>query len=133
MRMSNPAIIHAINTSPLNRGLRGEDWVANPRNIAVTADEDIALFDFEAPGFYQVHILYGSRGVRALNRIREAFRQMFTEHAADGIFAMVPDFRRDVKMMARWTGMEFAGKRDTDCGMCELFFLTRTMWKRSLQ
>lgn len=133
MRMSNPAIIHAINTSPLNRGLRGEDWVADLRNIAVTIGEDIALFDFEAPGTYQVHILYGSRGVRALNRIREAFRQMFTEHAADVIFALVPDFRRDVKMMARWTGMEFIGARETDCGPCDLFVLPRATWKRSLQ
>jgi len=44
-------VIHAIDTSPLNRGLSGADWIARPGNIPVTFENgDVALFDDEGEG-----------------------------------------------------------------------------------
>lgn len=126
----------AIDTAPLNRGLKGVDWLARPGNIPITFDNgDVALFDFEGEGVYQVHFLFQSRGRKAIEHARESFRIMFTEHNCTLIFGLVPDFRRDVKMLARWAGGRYAGLRyvpEDDHGkmaFCELYVLSHAQWK----
>ncbi len=127
--MSSDAIIQAIETSPLNRGLKGADWLADERNIAIVQGDDIVLFDYEGEGLYQIHLLLESRGRKAITAIREAFRRMFDDHGAQALFGMVPDFRRDVKLVSRWVGGRPAGKRSTEYGPCELFIVAKTAWK----
>lgn len=128
-------IIEAIDTAPLNRGLKGADWLARPGNVPITFGEDVVLFDYEGAGTYQVHVLFKSRGKDAIGRIRESFRRMFLNHDCDLIFGMVPDFRRDVKLLARWTGMRSAGERWAFEGpglpdtKFELFVLSKAQWK----
>lgn len=123
-------IAEAIDTAPLNRGLKGADWLASKGNIPVTFDNgNVALFDNEGDGIYEVHFLFPCRGAKAIDNAREAFRVMFTEHGASLIFGLVPDKRRDVKLLARWTGMKSAGMRPTTEGPCELFVLSKSMWK----
>lgn len=129
--MTLPAqnIIEAIDQAPLNRGLSGAVWLASPGNIPVTFDNgDVALFDYEGDRTYQVHFLFKSRGREAIDHAREAFRTMFVDHGTELIFGLVPDFRRDVKLLARWIGGKFAGKRDTSEGVCELFVLSNIMY-----
>lgn len=121
-------IISAIDTSPLNRGLSGEVWLQHEGNVPVLIGEDVALFDDEGDCTYQVHFLFVSRGKAAVASARESFRQMFENYGAELIFGMVPDFRRDVKMLARWAGGKFVGKRNTPDGVCELFVLSKEMW-----
>jgi len=124
-------IIAAINNSPLNRGLDGAAWLSNAGNIPITFDNgDIALFDDEGRGTYEVHILFKSKGREAIDNLKEAFRRMFTDHNAELIIGLVPDFRRDVKMVARWAGGKSGGKRQTSEGLCEIFVLSKLMWKR---
>jgi hypothetical protein len=126
-------ISDAINGSPLNCGLRGEDWVANGQNISVVDGRDVTLFDFESPGVYQVHVLFDeARGRAAIEKVKAAFRHIF-ESCAEVVFGMVPSFRRDVAWLARQTGMKFSGTRMTDCGPCDLYVLPATIWKRSVQ
>lgn len=126
-------ISNAINASPLNRGLRGEDWVSDTRNISVVDGTDVILFDFESPGIYQVHVLFDeARGRSAIEKVGAAFRHIF-ESGAEIVFGMVPIFRRDVKWLARRVGMKFVGTRVTDCGVCELYVLPRETWKRTEQ
>jgi len=129
--MSLPAetITKAIDTAPLNRGLSGAVWLASKGNIPVTFDNgDIALFDHEGERKYQVHFLFESRGREAIEHARESFKIMFTQHDAELIFGLVPDFRRDVKLLARWAGGKFAGKRATPEGVCELYVLSNLMF-----
>lgn len=122
-------IAAAIDAAPLNRGLVGADWLASEGNIPVTFDNgDIALFDDEGDGNYQVHFLFVSRGREAIRHARAAFRTMFIEHGAKLIFGLVPNFRRDVKLLARWAGGKFAGRRETSEGPCELYVLSDSMW-----
>lgn len=122
-------IVEAINKSPLNRGLNGANWLATEGNIPITFDNgDIALFDDEGDGAYEVHFLFVSRGRMAIDHVREAFRQMFEDYGANLIFGLVPVERKDVTMMARWTGGKFVGVRETSEGPCELYVLSKFMW-----
>jgi hypothetical protein len=127
--MDGTTIIAAIDNSPLNRGLRGADWLASPGNIPILIEDDIALFDAEGGGTYQIHVLFRSSGKTARDRIKSIFSEMFEDRGADLIMGLAPDFRRDVKLMARWTGMKPIGKRATDHGICELYVLSKEMWK----
>jgi hypothetical protein len=130
MALPNRQIAEAIDTAPLNRGLKGADWLKHSRNVPVTFDNgDIVLFDDEGDNIYQVHFLFQSRGRKAIEHARESFKIMFTEHGCDLIFGLVPDFRRDVKMLARWAGGHSRGLRSTSEGPCELFVLSKFQWK----
>lgn len=122
-------VVEAIDKAPLNRGLSGAAWLASQGNIPITFENgDIALFDHEGGKDYQVHFLFNSRGREAIKHARESFRIMFTQHDAELIFGLVPDFRRDVKLLARWAGGKFAGKRATSEGVCELYVLSNLMF-----
>ena len=132
--MDHRHIISAIETSPLNRGLRGADWLASTGNIPVTFENgDIVLFDDEGDGDYEIHVLFKSRGREAIDHVRSALKTMFDEHGAIVIFGMVPVTRRDVKLLARWTGFKSAGTRWTPDGSCELFVLSKSMWKGAVR
>lgn len=126
--MSDQAIISAIDASPLNRGLSGADWLAHGGNVPIVIGDDIALFDDEGDSKYQVHFLFVSRGKAAVAAAKESFRQMFENYGADLIFGLVPHFRRDVKLLARWAGGKSRGLRETSEGVCELFVLSKEMW-----
>lgn len=122
------AIIEAIDASPLNRGLSGEDWLLHEGNVPIVMGSDIALFDDEKNCVYQVHFLFVSRGKAAVASAKESFRQMFENYGAELIFGLVPDFRRDVKMLARLVGGKYVGPRATANGPCHLFVLSKEMW-----
>ena len=122
-------IIHAIDTSPLNRGLSGAAWLAVEGNVPIVKGEDVALFDDEGEDTYQGHFLFVSRGRAAVAFAREAFNEMFEIYGADLIFGLIPDDHRAAKLVVRWAGGKSAGKRETTEGLCELFVLSREMWK----
>jgi len=131
MTLPLETIAEAIDEATLNRGVRGADWLASEGNIPVTFDNgDIALFEHEGDDDYQVHFLFVARGREAINHARESFRIMFAEHGAKLIFGLVPDFRRDVKLLARWAGGKCAGIRSTPEGPCELYVLSNSMFYR---
>lgn len=130
--MPDQAIIEAIEASPLNRGLSGRDWLATPGNIPIEIGDNIALFDYMGDDTFEVHFLFVNRGRLAIMAARESFRRMFEDHKAALIFGLVPEFRRDVKLLARWAGGKLAGVRETPFGPCELFVLSREMWENSV-
>jgi hypothetical protein len=127
--MASEAVIKAINESPLNRGLEGSAWAANPLNIAIERGDDIALFDWCDEGTYEVHFLFQSRGKAAVAAAREAFRRMFEDHGAELILGLVPDILPQAKIIARKAGGKYAGKQMTEFGECELYVLSKEMWK----
>lgn len=130
MASPNHIVAQAIDTASLNRGLKGADWLIREGNVPVTfTNGDVVLFDDEGDGIYEIHVLFIGRGREAIAHAREAIRVMFTERGASLIFGLVPQFRRDVKLLARWAGMKSAGMRPTKHGPCELFVLSKFMWK----
>jgi hypothetical protein len=123
-------IAHAIDTSPLNRGRIGAEWLASPGNIPITFDNgDIALFDDEGDRVFQVHFLFNSRGKEAIANAREAFRAMFEEHGADTLFGLTPVSLHHARLFNRWIGGVFVGVRETPAGPCALYVLSKTKWK----
>jgi len=121
----------AIDESPLNRGLRGADWVRDTSNIPFVEGKDVILFDKDSDGIYEIHVLLIARGRAAVECIRRAFDMMFREKGTAVIFGMVPDFRRDVKIMARLCGMTFIQKINHRGDDVELFELTREQWENN--
>ena len=135
MASSASIIIEAIDTAPLNRGLRGADWLARAGNVPIVFENgDVALFDNEGAGTFQVHFLFKSRGREAIAHARESFKRMFEDHGAELIMGLVPDHRRDVKLLARWAGGHSAGMRwgtedHSKPALFELFVLSKFQWK----
>jgi hypothetical protein len=135
MALPNKIVADAIDTAPLNRGLKGVDWLAVPGNIAITSDKgDVTLFDDEGEGIYEIHVLYVSRGKEALAEAKRAIQAMFEERGASLIYAMVPVIRPDVKLLARWAGMRSVGLRwgtedHFTPALFELFVLSKFQWK----
>jgi hypothetical protein len=128
-------IIEAIDTAELNYGLDGAAWLDTPGNVPIVLGHpdapDIALFDDEGDGIYQIHVLFSSRGRAAIDAARKSFQRMFENYGADMIMGLVPEIRPDVKLLARWAGMKFVGLRNTIGGPCQLFVLSKEMWSNS--
>ena len=108
-------IIHEIDTHPLNRGLRGVDWIANPLNVAVFHNEDMALFDYEGPGLYQGHFFFRSRGKEAVEAAKIITQDMF-DYGAKMIVGFVPVINRKAGVIARMAGYHFVGTQETEHG-----------------
>lgn len=117
-------IINAINTSPMNRGLSGEAWVADERNVSINIDDDVFLFDYENEGIYQIHFLATEGGKETIRRSRMAFDAMF-DLGATMLFGLVPQDRRDVAMMARWVGGVYRQTVPTPHGVCDLYIVLK--------
>ena len=100
-------IIKAIDESPLNRGLRGADWVEDPGNIAFVEAADVVLFDRDSDGIFEAHFLLQSRGRAAIACVNRAFDMMFDQKGAEMLFGMIPTIRPDAALMARWCGATF--------------------------
>lgn len=129
MGTSAQTVIEAINAAPYNMGVSGADWLASPDNIAIAFDDGgVVLFECEGFNQYQAHFLLAAHGREAIGQVREAFRTMFEQHGATLLFGLVPDHRRDVKLVARWAGAKSAGKRATSNGLCELLVLSNLMF-----
>lgn len=133
MTLPLETVARKIDEAALNRGVSGTAWLASEGNIPITFDNgDIALFEYEGDKNYQVHFLFVGRGREAICHAREAFHLMFVRYDAKLIFGLVPDFRRDVKLLARWAGGKCAGIRMTPEGPCELYVLSNSMWKGAI-
>lgn len=131
MRAQNNHVISAINNSPLNRGLDGAVWLENPENVPIGfGDGDVILFDAMGENTYQLHYcLTHAKGREAIERVRLAFREMFEEYKASLIFGLTPVFLRHALIFNRLVGGKSAGIRETPNGPCEMFVLSREMWK----
>jgi hypothetical protein len=108
-------IIHEIDSSPLNRGLRGIDWVADPRNVAVWEGDDLALFDYVGPGMYEGHFLFQSRGKEAVRVAKLLTHRMF-DHGAKMLIGYVPLENRKAGVIAHMAGYHYAGIKQTEYG-----------------
>ncbi len=113
-------IIHEIDTSPLNRGLRGVDWVANPLNVALFYGDDMALFDYITPGHYEGHFFFQSRGKEAVEVAKILTQKMF-EHGALMIVGYVPFINRRAGVIAHAAGYHYAGNKMTEHGPVRVY------------
>ena len=126
--MQHSAIIaKAIDESPLNRGLRGADWVNDPDSTAFVEGGDVVLFDRDSDGIFEAHFLLQSRGRSAIACVNRAFDMMF-ERGATLLFGMIPAIRPDAALMARWCGATCVKSLNYRGEAVELYELTRDQW-----
>ncbi len=114
-------IIREIDTSPLNRGLRGIDWVNTPGNVALFHGDDLALFDYDGPGLYRGHFFFLSRGKEAVEVAKILTQRMFDEFAALMIIGHVPVINRKAGVIARLAGYHYAGNKMTEHGPVRVY------------
>lgn len=115
-----------IDTSPLNRGLRGKDWTSNPRNVAIQyPDGGAVLFDHEGGGMYEAHVQLKARGKEAIQQGVDACKTLFEKHGASVILGLTPVDLRAARFFARKVGFKSLGTVDTEDGPCELFQMIR--------
>lgn len=79
-------------------------WLSDDRNIALRIGEDVGMAEWFAPGVYQIHVWFVSRGKQALERARA----MLATLQADSLFCEPDAFRRDVNWFCRMIGFEHA-------------------------
>ena len=127
--MNTQEIARLIDASPMNRGMVGASWLAIPGNIALSSEYgDVVLFERVAAGVYEFHWLCVSsgQGVRSVvDWTLSCIDQVFEDSGCQLMFGLVPDDRRDSRMMARFIGSKFVGKVPTDHGICQMFIMTK--------
>lgn len=113
-----------IDQSPMNRGLSGASWVKDAANRAVIIGSNVMLFEINGRTV-EFHWLKTGSGTRQLIKdTREAMRRIFEDTGADVIYGLIPDERRDSKLVARWVGAKSVGRFWTACGNVEAFVIT---------
>lgn len=117
-------IIYEIDNSPLNRGLRGVDWVEDARNVALFHGDDLALFDWLAPGYYAGHFFFQSRGKEAVDVTKILTRRMFTDYRAMMLVGHVPLINRKAGVIAYAAGWHYAGTFWTEDGPVRTYLST---------
>ena len=116
-------IIHEIDHSPLNRGLKGIDWVNTPGNVALFHGDDLALFDYTAPGRYEGHFFFVSRGKEAVEVAKILTQRMFDEFDALLIIGYVPVINPKARVIARMAGYHYAGLKQTVHGPVYVYLI----------
>lgn len=114
-------IINEINDSPLNRGMSGEEWLSEPRNMFLHSEGDLALFDYISPGQYAIHLFFESRGRDAIDRVKQFTKLMFDQYDAHMLYGYVPVFRRDVAYVAAQSGWHYVGIRQSNFGPVRVY------------
>lgn len=105
----------------MNRGLSGAAWVRNPNNRAVILNGNVMLFE-QQKGAAEFHWLKTATSTRQLIKdTREAMRCIFRDTGVEVIFGMIPDDRRDSKLVARWVGAKSVSRFETPFGVVEAF------------
>lgn len=129
--MDTQAIIKAIDTFSGNRGVSGADWLASPHNVAIVTGPNVSIFEGDGNGHYEAHLIYRAKGRAAIDAARNAFQRMFTEYGAQLIYGLIAASRLDAKLVARWAGAKFSGKRMEfdDHEPCDLYIISKDMWR----
>lgn len=132
--MQPQEIAALIDNSPMNRGMIGARWVEDPLHISKTIAGNTMLFELEPEGLVHFHWLdTKTPGRAAIDATREAMLQVLDETNAGTIYGLVPAFRKDSALMARWIGARYCGDIETDKGRCQIFIITREILEGTKQ
>ncbi len=109
-----------------------EEWVNNPRNIALGEDNDLALFEYEKEGVYTGHYFFNRRkGREAIKLSKAILQELFTNEQFNIkiIRGLTPLENLKARWMSRHVGFKSYGAIQTLLGPCELFILTKDEWQ----
>lgn len=113
-----------IDTSPMNRGMVGAEWMADPRNIAIEAHGNVVLFEYHADGIYEFHWLHtATSGKQAVRDTKAAIREMF-RRGAQVLYGLTPADNLQARLMVRAIGAKVEGRFMTEDGLVILATMT---------
>lgn len=133
--MTTNEIASLINNSPMNRGMDAVSWLETPGNRALaSAVGDVLLFERVNETLMEFHWLRTVSAARGLiDWTLACADKLFQETACRIMYGLVPEYRRDSRMMARLIGAQFVGHHSGPSGLCQVFILTYDMRKRANQ
>lgn len=102
------------------------EWLADPRHFALTDGDDLGLFEAgdEWPGPLCAHVLFASRGRRALQTAKAMLEQAFN-FGATRILGETPIGLPHALLFARKLGFVPYGEADGPCGRVTLSALKK--------
>lgn len=121
IRVTDPSVLmskkHLLSVS-----VGFDESLAMEPNVILQDGEDVALFEYEAPGVYVGHYLFESRGKKAI----AVARQMLAELNADVIIGFTPIDNLGALWMTRHLGFKSRGYFDhPEVGRLEVFELRK--------
>jgi len=133
--MNALSIAKLIDGSPMNRGMNAAVWLDAPGNHALASSAgDVLLFETVNETLMEFHWLRTVSAARGVIDWTLACADLLFQRTTCRImYGLVPDDRRDSRLMARWIGAQFIGKQQTPNGLCQIFILTYDMRKRANQ
>jgi hypothetical protein len=100
------------------------EWLSDPANFALVEGNDLSMWEAgEWPGPLTVHVMFASRGKRALEAAREMLGIAFG-YGATAVRAGIPSGRHDVLMFARLLGFSQTGSEERWFGPATLVELS---------
>jgi hypothetical protein len=103
------------------------EWISDPEHIVLMNDKgDMALFEPGIRKYYSGHYFFKSRGREALESAREFLDTIFSPcYNIPVMMGLVPDERRDVKLITRRLGFKSYGLTYSQGKAFEIFILSR--------
>lgn len=106
----------AITTHQVKADFSARRWLADPRNIALRIDSDMAMFEYLGPGVAMGHIWFHSRGRKAFTRAKALLDHMGSDYGVSRIMGEVPCWRHDVQRFVRKLGFSAIGVAERPIG-----------------
>lgn len=97
----------------------------DPMHVALIEGDGGALFIWQGPGIYQVHVLFAQRGREVIALSHQMLAYMRERHRAELFWAGVPwdtsKQSRKVRLFTRLMGWRSKGRANLASGLNELF------------
>ena len=103
-----------------------QEWLDDPKNIAIVDEDNVALFEYKSPGAYWGHYFYNSaRGREAIKLSERILKHAFHKYPIKTLLGLTPEDNKPARWLSRQIGMHSLGLVETLNGQCELFFLDK--------
>lgn len=127
-------VVQATNqVSETIEGFHPEEWLANPRNIAlINENDDIALFEDQhdlPDGTVAGHYFFFSRGKSAVKAAESFLEEIFTSQDVHTIIGYTPLDHKGALWMNKRLGFTDTGTIDTVIGPCKFVHMSKQQWK----
>lgn len=129
MRTRDPVVVDEIIARDSGGDVDTAPWLADDRNVAIEAGDDLALFQWEGGDTYSVHWFFAARGREALTVGADMLSAIFDLYGAQAVWGMTPADKRAARWFNRKLGCTSRGLIDRPDGQVELFIMGREQWE----
>lgn len=105
-----------------------DEWIVDPRNIALKINGSYGVFEWEAPHRYCGHYFFRARGKEALATAKTMLKEMFTVYKAKVIVGLTPTDHKAALWMNRQLSFTKYHEFPSEAGPHYVFVLTADEW-----